>query len=105
MGKNPWVEHIKTWAAQNGHSYACALSMKECKDSYNKVDYTARKEQQEKQRQVGLHNTVVYYIEKLKNANEQQLPVIRSNIRSKPDAFKNYFKNTWPKTWDRYMNN
>ena len=31
---NRWVDHVKSFAAQNNLSYACALSTPECKDSY-----------------------------------------------------------------------
>ena len=33
---NKWVEHIKTFAKKNNLSYACALSNKECINSYKK---------------------------------------------------------------------
>jgi hypothetical protein len=31
---NRWVDHVKSFAAQNNLSYACALSTPDCKDSY-----------------------------------------------------------------------
>ena len=33
---NPWVTHVKAFASQNGISYACALSMPECREKYHK---------------------------------------------------------------------
>ena len=33
---NPWVTHVKAFASQNGISYACALSMPECREKYRK---------------------------------------------------------------------
>ena len=34
---NKWVEHIKTFAKKNNLTYACALSNKECINSYKKL--------------------------------------------------------------------
>ena len=31
---NRWVTHVKQWAAANGVSYGCAMSMPECKQAY-----------------------------------------------------------------------
>ncbi len=31
---NPWVSHVKQYAAANNTSYGCALSMQECKAAY-----------------------------------------------------------------------
>ena len=45
---NPWVEHVKNFASQNGISYGCALSTPECREEYqqNKTpkqpDYTSQ---------------------------------------------------------------
>lgn len=106
---NPWLEHVKKWAAENGHSYGCSLTMKECKDSYNKIDYKARKiqkkEEEEKLGKMMFHNTVATYVERLKAAKEHEIPALRSSIKMKSDKFKQYFIKNWPKTWDRYMNN
>ena len=34
---NAWVEHIKKYAKDNNVSYGCALSMPDCKASYQKT--------------------------------------------------------------------
>ena len=31
---NPWIEHVRKFAKDNEVSYACAISMSECKESY-----------------------------------------------------------------------
>jgi hypothetical protein len=33
---NKWVEHVKAYAVKNNISYSCAMSMPDCKASYNK---------------------------------------------------------------------
>jgi hypothetical protein len=33
---NPWVEHVKAFSAEHNISYACALSMPECREKYRK---------------------------------------------------------------------
>jgi len=35
---NPWVAHVKAFAAKNGISYACALSDPRCKATYKSGD-------------------------------------------------------------------
>ena len=33
---NPWVNHIRAFAAKNNVSYACAISIPACRESYHK---------------------------------------------------------------------
>ena len=34
---NPWVNHIRAFAAKNNVSYACAISIPACRESYHKT--------------------------------------------------------------------
>lgn len=33
---NPWISHVKSWAAKHGKSYTAALKDPKCKSAYKK---------------------------------------------------------------------
>ena len=43
---NPWIEHVRKYAATHKISYMCAISHPDCKNSYVKVDPSMPKQKQ-----------------------------------------------------------
>ena len=41
---NPWITHVKKYAAEHNIAYACAIAKPECKNSYTKKVKLTKKE-------------------------------------------------------------
>lgn len=81
---NPWIEHIKRYAKENGKSYACALSDPECKASYKQKPPTSS----ESTGSAGASENIgkVRFYKNKKEASERQ--AMRANDKPAPQTQK-----------------
>ena len=94
---NSWITHVKKWAADNNKSYGCAISDKDCKDSYIKpVKKTKKELRQEKEHLINsqIRNNL---LNRIKNMTEDEKPLLKMRFNSLSDTIKKDIKENYNK--------
>ena len=73
---NPWIEHVKKFAAEHNIAYACAIANPECKNNYTKKVKLTKKEKEQNKKLI-VENQAIYYIkDKIKNWMKEIKPLL-----------------------------
>ena len=106
MSNNKWVLHVKKFAKDNNLSYGCAISNKQCKETYNKVSKKTNKEKQKEKYEQVTNSIINGLIQKIKNStnldNDRPTLIMRYNTLSPQikarfnEKYKKYFDMLFP---------
>ena len=94
---NPWVEHVRKYAATHNISYMCAISHPDCKNSYVKVDPAIAKQKQQDLDTRIMKSVSKNIIEKMNN----NIATGKSSFKQTSIEFKKYFKLNRPEEYNK----
>ena len=101
---NKWIEYIKTEAIKNNFSYGCALSNKDIINNYKKVTKKTKADKDILKQQIITNQTMKLLKDKIKNIDNEDIPIMRMRYNSYSPTIKDEFKNKYPKYYNNLFN-
>jgi uncharacterized protein YwqG len=101
---NPWFQHLKTYALKNNMSYACASTDHNCKNEYKKITPIKRKKEEEDRIETEklFKASAKNFVKRIKEANESELHLLKTQFRRRVIEFQNYFKDNYNEYCKKY---
>ena len=85
---NPWLKHVKDYAEKNNISYACALSLKQCRETYKSKD-DINKDQ--------IKKVAEKFVDELRKMQDRDKPLLRMKYNRYNKDVKQYIDNSHSK--------
>ena len=100
---NKWIEHVKTFSKKNNISYACALSMPQCKESYKPVVKKNKPGFTKEETEEFTNNFVKTWKTYKKENNYIQMDNIRQKFSRYGDEFKKDLSERYPNIYKKIL--
>ena len=101
MSQNKWIQHVKQFSKDNNIAYACAISDKRCKESYNKLPKISYKQKKENKKNQVINSIIYDLKEKIKYSDNSNKNLLKEKFNNLSEEAKNMFISKYKKYYDQ----